>query len=407
MDLSPPVRPLVDRSDPSRPSDRRAFSLWCPTPLQRLYCRVGLSDEAFEWLGRRAFVLTALAWLPLFTLSALAGRAWSGVDVPFLFDIDVQARYLIALPLLVTGELLIHRRAAEVVWQFVEQRIVVGRARAGFDRAIDSATALVRSRLVEMLLLIAVFSIGFAVSGSLERVPGSTWYEHSTDGSTGFTLAGWWYVVVSRPLLQFFLLRWYFRLLVWGRFLWQVSRLPLHLTPTHPDRRAGLGFLSVLSYSFAPFLIAHGTMVSARVANGIVHAGLTLRYYEMEMVVIPAAVLLLVLGPAFVFSSRLWRAKRTGLLEYGALGERYVRDFENKWVRHPRSVSEPLLGSADIQSLADLANSFQNLGQMSVLPPTRHSVLTLLLITLVPLAPLPLTMISGRELFERLVKMVV
>jgi len=122
--------------------------------------------------------------------------------------------------------------------------------------------------------------------------------------------------------------------------------------------------------------------------------------------VIPAAALLLVLGPEFAFSSRLWKVKRAGLLEYGALAERYVRDFENKWLRHPQSVSDPLLGSADIQSLADLANSFQNLGQMRVLPPTRDSVLTLLLITLLPLAPLPLTMISGRELLGRLIKMV-
>jgi hypothetical protein len=404
MDPSPPVRPLVERSDPSIRSDRRAFSLWCPTPLQRLYCRVGLSDEAYEWLGRRAFVLTALAWLPLFTLSAWHGRAWSGVDVPFLRDIDVQARYLIAMPLLVTGELLIHRRAADVVWQFVEQRIVVGRARAGFDRAIDSATALARSRLIEILLLIGVFSIGFRVSGSAAQLPGSTWYEQSADGSTGLTPAGWWYVLVSRPLLQYLLLRWYFRFFVWGRFLWQVSRLPLHLTPTHPDRRAGLGFLSVLSYSFAPFLIAHGTMLSSRVANAILYAGSTLRQYEVEMAVIPAAALVLVLGPELAFCSGLWRAKRAGLFAYGALAERYVRDFENKWVRHPRSVSEPLLGSADIQSLADLANSFQNLGQMSVLPPTRASVVALLLITLLPLAPLPLTMISGRELFERLLK---
>jgi hypothetical protein len=62
-------------------------------------------------------------------------------------------------------------------------------------------------------------------------------------------------------------------------------------------------------------------------------------------------------------------------------------------------------GSADIQSLADLAGSFEIVQQMRLMP-TRQTILTLALFAVAPLAPLPLTMISGRELLERLVKMV-
>ena len=63
---------------------------------------------------------------------------------------------------------------------------------------------------------------------------------------------------MSLPLFQFLLVRWYFRLFIWGRFLWQVSRIQLALIPSHPDRCAGLGFLSTIHETFAPVLIAQG-----------------------------------------------------------------------------------------------------------------------------------------------------
>jgi len=64
-----------------------------------------------------------------------------------------------------------------------------------------------------------------------------------------------------------------------GPFLVQVSRLPLHLTPTHPRSSCRAGVPVRAQLLVRPFLFAHGTMVSARVANGIMHAGSTLRQY--------------------------------------------------------------------------------------------------------------------------------
>ena len=364
---------------------------------------MGLADDAYELVTRRDFVVTAVAWLPLFILSAIDGRTHTGAKVPFLLDFDLQARFLVALPLLVAGEVVIHRRMPIAVRQFIERRIVTGAARTGFDTAVTSALRFSRSVLADVLILAAVYTIGVGFGGSAASLSDSTWYGDSANGSTTLTSAGWWYVAVSRPLFRFILLRWYYRLLVWNRFLWQVSRLRLHLMPTHPDHRGGLGFLFGLSDAFAPFLFAHGTVLAGDIANGIIHAGRTLRNYEVELVVIPATVLLFVLGPDLSFALDLWKAKRKGLREYGMFAQRYVRDFDNKWLRRQPPVSEAPLGSADIQSLADLANSFAVIQQMRVFP-TRETILSLGLITLLPLAPLPLTMISGRELLERLIK---
>ncbi len=103
---------------------------------------------------------------------------------------------------------------------------------------------------------------------------------------------------------------------------------------------------------------------------------------------------------------KLEAAKRTGLREYGTLAQRYVREYDAKWLRGGAPPDEPLVGSADIQSLADLGNSFDVIKEMRFVPFSLQTVLQLALTTLVPVLPLMLTMISLEELLERLLKAV-
>ena len=204
------------------------------------------------------------------------------------------------------------------------------------------------------------------------------------------------------PLFQFLLLRWYFRIFIWTRFLWQVSRIDLKLVPTHPDRVGGLGFLGNIVYAFAPVLLAHGVLLAGLIADRIFFAGATLQQFTVEIIGGVGALVFLVLCPLMVFAGQLARAKRTGLGEYGVLAQRYVREFDAKWIRGGRDPAEPLIGSADIQSLADLANSFEVIRTMRIVPFSKETVFQLGVVTLVPLAPLLLTMISLEELLKRL-----
>ena len=98
----------------------------------------------------------------------------------------------------------------------------------------------------------------------------------------------------------------------------------------------------------------------------------------------------------------LRRAKRAGLGEYGVFAQRYVREFDAKWLRGGRDPGEPLSGSADIQSLADLGNSFEVIRTMRIVPFSKETVFQLGVATLAPLLPLLLTMISFEELLKRL-----
>ncbi len=62
--------------------------------------------------------------------------------------------------------------------------------------------------------------------------------------------------------------------------------------------------------------------------------------------------------------------------------------------------------SGDIQSLADLSNSFQVIREMRLVPFSKDTVLQLAIVTLAPVAPLLLTMISFEELMKRLLSAV-
>jgi len=115
---------------------------------------------------------------------------------------------------------------------------------------------------------------------------------------------------------------------------------------------------------------------------------------------------LAILGPLLVFSPKLEAVKRTGAREYALLAGRYVREFDHKWLRGGAPPDEGLIGSADIQSLADMSISFDVVKGMRWVPFTLQTVLHMSVTTLLPVLPLMLTMISLQELLERLIKIV-
>jgi hypothetical protein len=122
----------------------------------------------------------------------------------------------------------------------------------------------------------------------------------------------------------------------------------------------------------------------------------------VEIAILVIFLLCLVLGPLLLFAPQLAQAKRIGNREYGALAARYVREFDAKWLRSRASANEPLVGSADIQSLADLATSFEVVRRMQIAPITRDALVRLVVATLLPLAPLLLTMMPLEELLQKL-----
>ena len=380
------------------------FSLVLGGPLFQLLRRAHLSDDALLLVRQRVIAITLLAWLPLLLLSALEGNLWSGnTRVPFLFDIEVHVRFLVALPLLILAEMVVHRRMRPLLQQFLERNLIPENAMTRFESAIASAFRLRNSVLAEVLLIALVYGVGvLIVWRHYVALDTTTWYATASAGGSQLSLAGIWFGYVSLPIFQFLLCRWYFRLFIWAHFLWQVSRIELSLVPTHPDRLGGLSFVSGQVYAFTVLAVAHGALLAGNLANRIFFLGAALTQFKAEIAIVLIFLMCIILGPLLFFMPQLAQAKRTGSREYGVLAERYVREFDNKWLRGGAPAGEPLVGSSDIQSLADLGNSFQVVREMRIVPIKRDDVLRLVVATLVPIVPLALTMMSLEELLKTL-----
>jgi hypothetical protein len=383
------------------------FSLALGGPLFQLYRRTHLSGDALQLLWRRVVVITLVAWLPLLILSIIEGHALGGaLKIPFLHDIEANVRFLIALPVLIIAELVVHRRITPLVRRFVDRGIVVTEDLPRFNAAVRSTLRARNSVYLELALLGLVYTLGLWVWRSQIAVGATTWYGMLETTHLRLTLAGYWYVFVSIPIVQFMLLRWYMRLVLWFRLLWHVSRLNLHLTAAHPDRAGGIGFLGRSSYAFAPILFAQGALLAGLIASRVLYDGRTLLSFKMEAAGLIGFFVLFILGPLLVFTPQMDRAKRKGSAEYGLLANQYVFGFEDKWIRRGVPDLGELLGTGDIQSLADLGNSYSVVREMRVVPFGTDDITRLAAATAAPLLPLALLVFSLEEVLTRLVKIV-
>jgi len=381
------------------------FSLVLGGPLFQLFRRAHLEGDHLELLYRWLLVITLVAWLPLLLLATLGSSAGNATRLSFFHDIEVHVRFLIALPVLIAAEVIVHSRLRLVVRRFVERRIVLPQDLPRFQQAIQSAIKLRNSIPLEVGLLLIVYTFGLWLWGSRIPIDTPTWYA-MPGGRWHLTPAGFWYVFVSIPILQFILLRWYLRFFIWYRFLWQVSRINLNLISTHPDRAGGLAFVGSSAYLFGPILFAQGAMLAGLIASRVLYRADSLLSFKLQAGGFVAFFVFAILAPLLMFTPQMARAKRKGLATYGLLAQRYVERFEQKWTVDDPPATEELLGAADIQSLADLGNSYAVVREMRTVPFGLQDISRLAIATAAPMVPLLLTIWSPEELITRIIKVV-
>jgi hypothetical protein len=343
--------------------------------------------------------------VPLALLSLAQGHFLGGVRLFFLHDIETHVRFLVSLPVLILAEVIVRERIWPVLRNFVERQVVTPEELPKFYAAINSATRIHNSVVAEIVLLVLVFTAGTWI-WRLQIVPDvASWYAHSQGGRVHLTIAGYWLAFVSVPLFQFILLRWYVRYLIWFWFVLRVSHLHLHLPALHPDGVGGLGFLGESSLAFAPLLFAHSALLAGQIASRILYTGGTLRASELTIVGYAVFSIVAAVAPLLLFTTKLIRAKLRGLEKYGAFASSYVMDFDQKWLQGKVN-DEPAMGSGDIQSLADLGNSFSAARGMRPVPIATDEIVLLLVITIAPFLPLLLTIMPLDELLTQAFKFV-
>jgi uncharacterized membrane protein YfbV (UPF0208 family) len=151
---------------------------------------------------------------------------------------------------------------------------------------------------------------------------------------------------------------------------------------------------------FTPLVAALSVLECAALAESISTGTLavTAVYPTLALLLLLDGVLFL--GPLAVFTDKLWAGRTKGVGLYNALAARYVKEFEAKWF-DAASPNQPLLGTPDLQSLADLAHSVSTVKGMRWIT-IGPRLLTFMTVALVgPLMPLFLFRYPLAELAQR------
>ena len=209
----------------------------------------------------------------------------------------------------------------------------------------------------------------------------------------------YWYALIALPVFQFLVYRTLWRWGIWTHLLWRLSRLPLQPIATHPDLAGGLSFLSIPSAGFA-WVIAGLSAAQAGVwANKVLVAHAELMSFRPNLLAFTVAAVVVALGPLLVFTGTLWHCRFAAKIEYGDLAIDYTRQFHAHRIEQRQR--DDLQGGADIQSLADLANSCEIVIKMRLFPFGPLLVALIAAAALLPMIPLILLSIPLMELLMK------
>jgi hypothetical protein len=361
-------------------------------PLHQLGRRLGLVR------GETNTVLLGLAlggglWIIICGMALVAGRA----DQLFsLRLIGGHARLLVVIPLFFTCESWVAPRMAAFVRRIADSGVVPASALPALNTVVarlgrwkDAWWPEAGCLLAAVLVSITGARIQFGESG-----------DYGLAGVAG--LAAWVYFRVGLTLFQFLAFRWIWRLGLWIWFLWRVSRLDLHLLPAHPDGAGGLDSVGGIHERFTPLVAAISVLQCAALTEDLSRGAVAISSVYSFLAVLLLVDAAVFLGPLLVFTDKLWASRTRGMGVYMGFAGRYVAEFEEKWLGSGGvPPGQSMLGTPDLQSLADLANSVNIVRNMRWVPIGPRLLTEMTLAALVPLAPLLLFKYPLAELAQR------
>jgi hypothetical protein len=330
-------------------------------------------------LGYRVAFLMAVSWLPLLLITALMNP--EGL-VSLIRDYRVHARLLIAVPVLLVGEVLMETRFRTVVGHIRQAALLDASDLVQMDNVIAKLLRARNSLLPEsVILLLLMVRTATSYKGLVDTTP---WLSRLSGAELHLTAAGWYAVLVSTSIFQFLLGLALWRWLLWTFFAFKLSRLNLKLVPTHPDKHGGLGFLGLTSAAFAPIAFSATAVIGATWRQDILHHGAHLINFRLPAIVLAVVIALIALGPLAFFVPRLAALRRKGILEYGILGQLHSTEFHEKWILHRAGREAEFLTAPESSTLADYGTAYQRIEQMNAFPADKGALYTLAAAVLIP-----------------------
>jgi len=364
-------------------------------PFLGLLRRLRLRRDGSEEITRAILMTLAAVWGP-FVLLEIASKE----PMPLRTDLAVHTRLLVSVPLLYWADVVLHDLCALAIEDFTERRVAASERRERLPDTLALAERLRGSALAELVCLVLALLTGQA---SLSAPPAQAML--APGHSVIVTARLLWIAYIALPVFAFLLLRALWRWLIWCWLLWRFSRVKARLVPTHPDGCGGLALLAMPGRAFAIILAAVGAAVAGKWGAEILRgATANLRSYGGSLGVLVAIALAVGLGPLLAFSGQLFSARLIGLERYGHFALDYTTGFDDRWIAHARE--DDLLGNADIQSLADLGNSYRTVQDMRVVVFGRRDLVILVAGLLLPILPLVLTVVPLSALLKKVTQAV-
>jgi hypothetical protein len=277
-----------------------------------------------------------------------------------------------------------------------------------FEEEILRMNRLRDSVVPALLILIAAFapSIWYKQTELLKSGV-STWHTIVSQSGESLSLAGWWFGLISLPLYRVLLFRWIWMIFLWAFFLRRLVHIDLRCVATHPDDCGGLGFLTHAQLLFGFIAFASSAVIAGALGNSIAYEGATVSSLKFLMIAYCVLAVAVLAAPLLVLTPKLALVKRRGLYEYGTLGTAYTQAFDAKWIEGSSLEREPLLGTADIQSLADLRNSFSVIQDMKIVLINKEILLGLTIPAILPMVPLIVIATPADALMRAVLKLLV
>lgn len=375
------------------------FALITGGPVYRFLGRFKLQRT-----GQHIALASLLTWFPLLLFTCISEATGSSdLLLRFVIDPAPHVRFLLAVPILLGTGPVVDRWLSTVLQHLKTSGIINPSDSQKIDEITHRVVTLRDSWIPEIIILAIAYANSLQSLIFETRTTPVPWLIMLNNSETSLRLAGWWYYLISMPLFGFLITIWAWRFLMWAWVLWRISRLELQLIPTHPDEAGGLEFLTISQRVFSMIAFTMGAVISASIWQNVLYRGANVIDFRYTAIAYPIITPLIILAPLTVFAPDLIRTHYKGLIKYSALANKYTESFDDKWIQGQNLKNEELLGSSDIQSLADLANSFAIIRRMRVFPFTLRDYTILSGIAAIPFAPLVITVIPAKELLQRLI----
>jgi hypothetical protein len=364
------------------PDAQKPFSPVQNEPPLRWQRALHLAPQSGLGVVRRAIFFGLASWLPIAIWAWVRGPSLQTPPGESLLQhYGVHVRCLVAIPLMIIGELTLHKAAVRYFPQFVTSGLVDDATRPTFETTIRDIGRW-RDATLPWLSVVVVAVAWALVDRAANHADEMSW-AFEANGSLGF--GGVWFAYVVRPLFLALLLGWLWRIALLVLLCARLARLNLTFVPSHPDRAGGVGFIERMPAAFAPVGFGLSAMIASRWAHTILHHGQTLTSLKLPAIAFAIVWSLLMIAPVLPLMPVLRKAKWAALPLYSAMVAEQGRAVRRRWIDGTTKIEGPLIEPEGVGVMADAATMFSQVRAMRSMLIGKTSLVAILLPIAVPM----------------------